>query len=404
MQPIAKSREADTLKYKGIKMIKNIKELRNLKMKTIKHLLFLLISSLICGQVLAQATLLPNAKQSFTDANGKPLTSGTVDFYIPGTTNRKTTWQNAEQTILNTNPVVLDAAGRAIIYGSGSYRQVVKDRSNNIIWDQITSSTGSSGGGGGGSDGNPVGSVLIWSGFNPPTNYVFAYGQEVSRISFPDYLGVITQTLTVNCSSGSPILTGLTSTEQLAVNSKIESTCAQAGSFIISKTSTTVTMNANSLASTSASAVFFPYGNGDGVTTYNIPDYRGRVIAGRPNMGGNDSARLTSTYYGVNPLALGASGGNESQTLTAAQLPSNIPNSLTGTAESPATFSILLTQGNTLQGGGVGVSQGAVLPSGGVNSLNLSITGSINPSGGNPHTIIQPTITANYVVKILSSN
>jgi hypothetical protein len=84
------------------------------------------------------ATLLPNAKQQFLDGNGKPLAGGQVFFYIPNTSTFKSTWQDPAQTILNTNPVVLDASGEAIIWGSGSYRQVVYDVNGNLIWDQIT--------------------------------------------------------------------------------------------------------------------------------------------------------------------------------------------------------------------------------------------------------------------------
>lgn len=67
------------------------------------------------------------------------MDGGTVDFYIPNTTTRKDTWQDQALTILNTNPVVLDAAGRAVIWGSGSYRQVLKDKHNNLVWDQVVS-------------------------------------------------------------------------------------------------------------------------------------------------------------------------------------------------------------------------------------------------------------------------
>jgi hypothetical protein len=84
------------------------------------------------------ATLLPNAKQTFLDGNGKPLAGGSVFFYIPNTSTFKSTWQDPAQTILNTNPVILDASGEAIIWGSGTYRQVVYDVNGNLIWDQIT--------------------------------------------------------------------------------------------------------------------------------------------------------------------------------------------------------------------------------------------------------------------------
>lgn len=85
-----------------------------------------------------QSALLPNGEQVFLDDNGVPLASGTVTFYVPTTTTPKNTWQDAGQSVLNTNPVTLDAAGRAIIYGSGTYRQIVKDSLGNVIWDQLT--------------------------------------------------------------------------------------------------------------------------------------------------------------------------------------------------------------------------------------------------------------------------
>lgn len=87
------------------------------------------------------ATLLPPGEIQFSDANGVPLASGTVQFYIPSTSTPKATWQDSGGAVLNTNPVVLDAAGRAIIYGVGSYRQVVKDVNGVTIWDQVTADT-----------------------------------------------------------------------------------------------------------------------------------------------------------------------------------------------------------------------------------------------------------------------
>jgi len=92
------------------------------------------------------ASILPPAVTSFFDNNGNPLSKGKVFFYAPGTTANKTTWQDAAETIPNLNPVQLDANGRAIILGSGSYRQQVFDSNSNLIWDQVTASGGSGGG------------------------------------------------------------------------------------------------------------------------------------------------------------------------------------------------------------------------------------------------------------------
>ena len=105
------------------------------------------------------AALLPNAMQQFTDENGNPYAGGSVYFYIPATSTFKNTWKDPGATILNANPVTLDAAGRAIIYGEGDYRQVLFDANGNEIWDQLTSSNQNNSG-----STIPSGVILMWSG------------------------------------------------------------------------------------------------------------------------------------------------------------------------------------------------------------------------------------------------
>lgn len=84
------------------------------------------------------ANLLPNAKQTFTGPNGTPLSGGSVYFYIPNTTTPKATYQDQAQTILNPNPVLLDANGQAIVWGTGAYREQAFDANGNLVWDQVT--------------------------------------------------------------------------------------------------------------------------------------------------------------------------------------------------------------------------------------------------------------------------
>jgi microcystin-dependent protein len=55
------------------------------------------------------------------------------------------------------------------------------------------------------------------------------------------------------------------------------------------------------------------YGAGDGTTTFNLPDLRGRTVAGLDNMGGTDAGRLTTAN------TLGTTTGTETVTLTSAQ-------------------------------------------------------------------------------------
>jgi hypothetical protein len=96
---------------------------------------------LVPGQARAQtALLLPNAQQQFIDYNGAPLAGGWVYMYVPGTTTPSLTWQDINLTVPNTNPIHLDSAGYARIWGQGAaYRQVVTRADSTLVWDQVTS-------------------------------------------------------------------------------------------------------------------------------------------------------------------------------------------------------------------------------------------------------------------------
>ena len=65
------------------------------------------------------------------------------------------------------------------------------------------------------------------------------------------------------------------------------------------------------------------YGVGDGSTTFNLPDCRGVVKAGKDNMGGVASGKLTSALSGVDGVTLGASGGAQSHTIGSNELPTH---------------------------------------------------------------------------------
>ena len=79
--------------------------------------------------------LMPIGRQQFTDSVGAPLDGGQVYFYAPGTTTPAATWSDEAGTVLNPNPIVLDAAGEAVIWGDASYHQVVKDAAGNTVWE-----------------------------------------------------------------------------------------------------------------------------------------------------------------------------------------------------------------------------------------------------------------------------
>lgn len=366
-----------------------------------------LFGTLIATQALGQATLLPNAKQQFFTPQGIPAASGTVDMYVPSTTTRKTTWKSSTETTSNqnTNPVLLDAGGFAVIYGDGQYRQVVKDADGNTIWDAVTASTGGGGGGGGTTvgDGNTVGTILPWAGLTAPTNYLFAYGQAISRTTYPLFFSTVTMPINVICVSGINVLSGIADTQNIRIGAAVEASCIAPGTTVTAVATNSVTVSGNASVSTSVVATFFPYGNGDGSTTFNVPDFRGQTLVGRPNMGGTARGNLTTTYFGTGPNALGASGGSQSHALIINELPASPPAS--GTTSNSLVVATIMA--GAVDGGtsnpttyrfgndtGAGPTTNNINPTG-----TVTVTG--NLGGGAAHSIVQPSITMNYIIKVL---
>lgn len=58
-------------------------------------------------------------------------------------------------------------------------------------------------------------------------------------------------------------------------------------------------------------AAYWAFGNGDGTTTYTLPDSRGRVQIGKDNMGGTPANRVTSGVSGLDGETLGTVGGDQ---------------------------------------------------------------------------------------------
>lgn len=60
-----------------------------------------------------------------------------------------------------------------------------------------------------------------------------------------------------------------------------------------------------------AQGVSWPHGNGDGSTTYTMPDFRGLGWSGVDNQGGTPANRITSAGSGIAGTTPGATGGNQ---------------------------------------------------------------------------------------------
>lgn len=145
-------------------------------------------------------------------------------------------------------------------------------------------------------------------------------------------------------------------------------------------------------------AIGTAHGAGDGSTTFNIPDYRGRVGAGKDNMGGSAAGRMTAAT--VNGATLGAAGGTETHVLTAAQAPA-----LTGTTNSTGahthTNGGAVNQNFKADGGSdantFGYWNGVAGST--ASSGDHSHTVSVNSGGGQAHPNVQPTIIINKIIR-----
>lgn len=127
------------------------------------------------------------------------------------------------------------------------------------------------------------------------------------------------------------------------------------------------------------------FGAGDGTTTFNLPDLRGRVVAGRDNMGGSAAGRLTNAGVGnpgIDGNALGAVGGVDRLALTEAQMPSHIHsayNQSNGAITNSGGTTYTTTQGNS-------------------NATSTSVT--LPTGSGQAHPNAQPTIVLNKIIKV----
>lgn len=169
----------------------------------------------------------------------------------------------------------------------------------------------------------PTGSIMSFAGTSAPTGYLLCDGSAISRTVYSDLFGIL----------------GLT------------------------------------------------YGAGNNSTTFNIPDLRGRVIAGVDDMGGTSAGQLTGQ------TTLGGTTGAEDVTLTTSQIPAHYHE--TGNFRGVNT-------GNYLSSWfGTGTTSAGKRYISEWGSTNVTIPSALTSSigGGSAHNNVQPTIILNYIIK-----
>lgn len=69
-------------------------------------------------------------------ADGSVNAGGKLTFYETDLTTPKNTWSDKALSVLNSNPVIMDAAGRTLtdVWGDGEYGVVMSDADDNVIW------------------------------------------------------------------------------------------------------------------------------------------------------------------------------------------------------------------------------------------------------------------------------
>jgi microcystin-dependent protein len=149
-------------------------------------------------------------------------------------------------------------------------------------------------------------------------------------------------------------------------------------------------------------AIGTTYGAADG-THFNLPDLRGRVPAGKDDMGGSSANRLTNADDGLNGDTLGATGGGETQTLVTGNLPAYTPaGAITGSATGSVNIPYNGGIGFTAGGGVVAYQRSNPNANDAASvSINISSVGFTGIAQGGTSTafgVVQPTIILNYII------
>lgn len=147
------------------------------------------------------------------------------------------------------------------------------------------------------------------------------------------------------------------------------------------------------------------FGTGDGSTTFNVPDLRGRFIAGIDNMGGSTAGRITVAGGNFDGTIRGNTGGAENHTLTSGEMPVHThAASVTDPGHLHAMSTAIWKDGVSA---GVNLSDIVITANAAGNPVTvasattgISVANS-NAGSGGVHSILPPAMTLPHILRVI---
>lgn len=268
------------------------------------------------------------------------------------------------------------------------------------------------GGGGTGLIGVPIGSSLPFNGTPQtlPANFLVEDGSAVSRTTYSACFTAVTIQTTGTTTNGGATITAVDSTLTPFIHNGMKVTLVNSGGAVYtvsSVTSTTIALTSGTgvTAGTAGGIIVYLHGAGDGTTTFNLPDSRGRTKTGQGAVGTNSQP----TQY------VGQTIGTQTVTISQSQLPTSI-----GTAAAQTATAAAHSHGSPVDGAQATqfllddpASSLAFVDSGGLfkftasastASTTVSVTNSTsavtNGGGGGSLNVESPAIGCTWIIRV----